>query len=75
MAGPWGGGGQLTGPLQQLPIAQGTGGLAIATPLGMEDFNGPAEAFAGATDGRIGATGPAMEQAHHGPALAIGQQG
>jgi hypothetical protein len=41
----------------------------------MEDFNGPAEAFAGATDGRIGATGPAMEQAHHGPALAIGQQG
>jgi len=43
--------------------------------MGMEDFNGPAEALAGSTDGRIGATGPAMEQAHDGTALAMGQQG
>jgi hypothetical protein len=59
------GGGELAGALQHLAITHRPSATAIKTPLGAEDFHGPAEAGGGLIDGGIGAAGTAMEKALH----------
>jgi hypothetical protein len=62
------------GLLKQLPIADGTGAAAKATPFSREGLNAPAELMGSAADGLIGTTGTAMEQQMHQPAAAAGEQ-
>ena len=62
------GGGELAGALQHLAIAHRPGATAIKAPLGAEDFHRPTEAGSGLIDSGISSTGPAMEEALHGPA-------
>ena len=50
------------GLLEQLPIADGPGAAAKATPLSGEGLDTPAELMGSTADGLIGATGTAMEQ-------------
>jgi len=63
------------GLLKQLPIADGTGAAAKATPLSSEGLDAPAELMGSATDGLIGTTGTAMEEEMDGPAATALEKG
>ncbi len=62
------------GLLEEAAIADWPGAAAIATPLGSEGLDPPAELMGSATDGAISATGTAMEQQMDGPAATALQE-
>ena len=62
------------GLLKQLPIADGTGAAAKATPLSSEGLNAPAELMARAADGLIGTASTAMQEEMNGTATAALEQ-
>ena len=72
------GGGVGDGPgnglLQQLAVADGPGGPAVALPSGWHHHGGPAQLMGSPANGGIGPAGPAMEQQMHQPAATAGQQ-
>ena len=68
--------GFLVGAAEHLAIAHRPGGDAVASPLGGDGLDGPAEAMGSGGDGLIGTAGTAMEQQLHkaaGDGLPQGQ--
>ncbi len=63
------------GLLKQLPIADGTGTAAKATPLSGEGLNAPAELMGSPPDGLIGTASTAMQEQMNSPATAALEQG
>jgi hypothetical protein len=63
------------GLLEELPIADGPGTAAKATPLSSEGLDSPAELMGSPTDGLISSTGTAMQEEMDGPATAALEQG
>ena len=62
------------GQLEEFPIANRTGGPAMAPPFGGHDQRRPAQLMGRAGDGGIGSAGSAVEQQMDQPAAAAGQQ-
>jgi hypothetical protein len=63
------------GLLKQLPIADGPGTAAKATPLSRKGLDVPAELMGSAADGLIGTTGTAMQEEMNSPAATALEQG
>ena len=62
------------GQLEEFPIANRTGGPAMAPPFGGHDQRRPAQLMGRAGDGGIGSAGSAVKQQMDQPAAAAGQQ-
>jgi hypothetical protein len=66
---------EAIGAIEQLTVADRTGGTAMAMPVGGKSSDGPAELLGSGGDALISATGSAMEQLMDGTGIAAEQQG
>ena len=66
---------EAIGAIEQLTVADRTGGTAMARPIGRKGRDGPAELLGSDGDALISAWGGAMEQLMDGAGIAAEQQG